>query len=128
MSILLVVTVLLIVVGLACVWYLTNESPSFVIGDHDTETQLKEGNPTLKRLCEENKHAGTITIYTNAAGEVGGYRVYDSNMDGGTSKYYKADGSFIGEWGIIPLDSLEKMEFAKQIEKFPIRNTTKCNQ
>lgn len=83
---------------------------------------------TIQKLCEESNHTGTVTVYTNSEGEAGGYRVYDSNMDGGTSKYYKADGSFIGEWGINPLDSLEKKEFAEQIEKFPIRNTTKCNQ
>lgn len=84
-------------------------------------------NATIQKLCEESKQAGTITIYTNTAGEVGGYRVYDSNMDGGTSKYYNADGSFIGEWGIIPLDNPQQKDFAKQIANFPIKNTVSCN-
>lgn len=90
---------------------------------------------TIQKLCEENKHAGIVTVYTNSVGEIGGYFVEakietpDDAVPGWSGTLYGASGKVLAEGDSIPPFTKSKERDAKRSEvklSYPIETVVNC--
>ncbi len=83
---------------------------------------------TLPRQNGQEPHSFfEVQVYLNKSGDIGGYRAYKPDMDGGISYYYSSEGTLIGEWVIVDSSELSK-DVSIMMKKFPIHEKIHCKQ